>query len=48
MFAKKDEGDSASQMELGWMEAAKHDGENVIFRVRQLGIESWLFLSDQV
>ena len=48
MFAKKDEGDSASQMERGWMEAAKHDGENVIFRVRQLGIESWLFLSDQV
>ena len=22
MFVKKDEGDSASQMELGWMEAA--------------------------
>ena len=30
------------------MEAAKHDGKNVIFRVGQLGIESWLFLSDQV
>ena len=48
MFVKKDEGDSASQMELGWMEAAKHDGKKVIFRVGQLGIESWLFLSDQV
>ena len=46
MCAKKDEGDSASQMELGWTEAAKHDGENVIFRAGQLGIESWLFLPD--
>lgn len=48
MFAMKDEGDSASQMELGWMEAAKHDGKNVIFRVGQLEIESWLFVADQV